>query len=179
MREKKFILWQYMYAYVCIVNYKNHTFSPREGYLTLDSKMIKTNKLLRLIKENVKGLARVISDKEKKIANLFLENYTPPAKVKASKTTQIASGKSKTFFFPFYLNNQPRRIASTLLMHTAYHSGSGSYGQLFRSFKLISIAKPSATGRSAEFVSVCLISCHFSRRIKLYLQLFSSTELRF
>ena len=47
MREKKFILWQYMYAYVCIVNYKNHTFSPREGYLTLDSKMIKTNKLLR------------------------------------------------------------------------------------------------------------------------------------
>ena len=177
MREKKFILWQYMYAYVCIVNYKNHTFSPREGYLTLDSKMIKTNKLLRLIKENVNGLTRVSSDKEKKIANLFLENYTPPAK--ASKTTQIASRKSKTFFFPFYLNNQLRRIASTLLMRTAYHPGSGSYGQLFRPFKLISIAKPSATGRSAEFVSVCLIPCHLSLRIKLYLQLFSSTELRF
>ena len=84
MREKKFILWQYMYAYVCIVNYKNHTFSPREGYLTLDSKMIKTNKLLRLIKENVKGLARVISDKEK-LQIYFWKTTHPLLKLKPRK----------------------------------------------------------------------------------------------
>ena len=29
------IIIQCMFAYVCIVNYKNHTLSPREGYLTL------------------------------------------------------------------------------------------------------------------------------------------------